>query len=163
MKHPYALEIRDLCNRLAGAGYTPVKVWQDYGESVKTPAWDKVPGEILAVDMSQLVVTLGGRKQTLQIILGNSPGEAVSDYTYTEIEGLDSIMDRLTAEHYNYWMDREGSLAPPVSQLKGKENLERYRETNKVSEGGLDQWCCLELFEYIDHLEGQLTHLGVGV
>lgn len=62
---------------------------------------------LTACDEACLTVkTPGGRRISLYLVLGNSPGELVCDYT------VHPLLDSATKEHYNRW---EGRAQPTIS------------------------------------------------
>lgn len=58
--------------------------------------------ELLACDEARLYVQNSeGKNKSLYIVLGNSPGELVADYT------VDPLLDKVTEEHYDMWSQRK--------------------------------------------------------
>ena len=65
---------------------------------------------LTACDEARLVVkTPGGRRISLYLILGNSPGELVADYT------VHPLLDSATKEHYARWESRK---QPVISEAE---------------------------------------------
>lgn len=100
-EHPYYEEVKSLLGRLLDAGACLNRVYDEEGGSEYTPTTGKALQAILAVDACVLSVrTPEGTRVHLEIILGNDPGELVSDYT------VDPFLDRITEEHSEYWSNR---------------------------------------------------------
>lgn len=95
MSHPYAAEVDRLLAKLEKHGFTPADV-DDTEELVKTPTWEAVKEAILAVDECRVwVKTMEGKEVCLFIVLGNSPGELVADYT------VNTVLDKVLRELYD--------------------------------------------------------------
>lgn len=96
-------EVQSLLNRLLEAGF--VLKGGDNGEEMFKYEGDlqKFIEDLIACDESQLFVKCpsDGKVRWLQLILGNSPGELVSDYQ------VDPGIDSVTEAHYTEWENRE--------------------------------------------------------
>jgi hypothetical protein len=93
-------EVRSLLHTLKAHGFTLRKV--DNGEAVTLADDPQFVSEIIACDEAHLYVTApDGKRATLFLVLGNSPGEVVCDYTATP--ALDAAVD----EHYKRWDGRK--------------------------------------------------------
>lgn len=72
---------------------------------------DEFINETIACDEAWLKVeTPDGKKKTLYLVYGNSPGELVSDYT------ISPEIDAATSEHYDSW---EGRKQPTKTEERG--------------------------------------------
>ena len=106
-EHPYYEEVKSLLERLVAGGATLDYVEDGFGaEPAETI--DAALDVILSVDESNILLrTPEGEKRCLEIILGNDPGELVSDYT------ADSFLDRITEEHSEHWSAPCTTVNPP--------------------------------------------------
>lgn len=95
-------ETNDLLDALLAAGYTPTK--GDNGEdrfNYLPETRDDFVSSLLACDEARLYVKCPDRKvRWLYLVLGNSPGELVSDYL------VDAGLDAVTGAHYDKWCER---------------------------------------------------------
>lgn len=99
-KHPNTHEIQDLLKNLIVAGFNLVAIF-DGEDRIDSSDIKKIKEHILSVDESALYVKHPNypRNLTLSIVLGNSKGEAVNDYT-----DLPELHKVVTA-HYDKWSD----------------------------------------------------------
>jgi len=102
-------EFRSLVTTLKRRGFIIVSA--DNGEGKVT--YGAVPfvrfcNEALATDECTLVVRhpKHTHNTSLYLILGNSPGEIVSDYTIPSTEVVAEELDEACDEHYTKWSDR---------------------------------------------------------
>jgi hypothetical protein len=107
-------EVRSLIHRLQKAGfaiegcdngeggfYSYSRAVRDYKEFIK---------ELTATDETWLYITRDGFQFSLFLVLGNSPGELVCDYTYkSKAVGTQTLadLDAITMAHYDSWIDRK--------------------------------------------------------
>lgn len=105
-------EVRSLLNRLIAAGCKIRSV--DNGEETtkfKEPVdLNHVIRELTACDSTRLYVTTPDAPSLIRwlyIVLGNDPGELVSDYV------VDPVLDAVTEAHYNEW---EGKPQPKATR-----------------------------------------------
>ena len=106
-EHPYYAEVKSLLERLVAGGALLNRVYDEEG-SEYTPTPEKALEAILAVDECVLSVrTPEGTRVRLDILLGNDPGELVSDYT------VDPFLERITTEHWDAWDRSNHEDTPP--------------------------------------------------
>lgn len=119
--NPYRLEMRDLCRRLGAAGFSPVAVDDGGGEWADVSGWHDVVEAVLAVDEAHVKIEAheGEPKQSvvplarfnLFLVLGNSPGEILADWSYPRDRPISSaLLEQVANDHYNQW---EASIRIP--------------------------------------------------
>lgn len=103
MINDWAPEVTDLLTALTTAGFTLSS--GDNGEErfkFDEAKRDEFIANLIACDESRLyVVDPSGKKVWLYLVLGNNPGELVSDYSMPA-KGTDHL-DALTMAHYDKW------------------------------------------------------------
>ena len=100
-------ECRSLIRALRDGGFTIVGGHN--GEERFAPDSDFIEN-LTATDESDLYITKRGFKFTLNLILGNSPGELVADYCFSRAAGYSSALadlDKITEAHYTKWQGRK--------------------------------------------------------
>lgn len=104
MINDWAPEVKDLLTALTTAGFT-LRSGDNGEERFKFEGdekRDEFIANLIACDESHLYVTdPKGKKVWLYLILGNSPGELVSDYSMPA--GSTDFLDALTMAHYDKW------------------------------------------------------------
>lgn len=98
----YAPETKSLVNALLAAGFT-IRNVDDGGDNYPFDgSVDALVGHITGVNESTLrVTTPGGVRCSLLLVLGNSPGELVCDYS--DIPALEAVC----SAEADLWADRE--------------------------------------------------------
>ena len=101
-KHSYLTETRSLLRTLRKHKIRPA-----YGES-DGDRFQAEAEELTAQDECRLVVYFGPKPEVkhvaqLLLILGNSPGELVADWTIPADADHAAALDAATDEHYNRW------------------------------------------------------------
>lgn len=92
--HPYRKEISSLLSTLREHHLDPVAVHSE-GDTEPVDGIDAAIEAILATDESVLDVVAGdGRILALYLVLGNSPGEVVADYS------VDPLIDQIVDDHF---------------------------------------------------------------
>lgn len=99
-EHPYAKEIRCLCDKLKACGFEPL--YNDNGdERVKLKKdWDVTVSEILAVDFSDVILYCPKteRKFAIRVVLGNEPGIALADWAAKPGSYVWESLERISKE-----------------------------------------------------------------
>jgi hypothetical protein len=99
MRHPYKREVEDLLLRLECHLFKFVRVF-DGDEKHKIKNREHALECIMAVDQAWLSVKMpDGKVCTLMIIMGNSPGELVSDWHMHDM--LDPVLQKFSDEWYS--------------------------------------------------------------
>ncbi len=99
----WAPEVRSLLTSLVKAGFKLVS--GDNGEDDFKFTGNRADfvNNLIACDEASLyVVSPDGKRSWLYLVLGNSPGDLVSDYTYTEGGPLDTVV----MAHADKWENR---------------------------------------------------------
>lgn len=99
----WAPETNDLIDALLAGGYTPTK-GHNGEEGFKFDPANRAAfvDNLTACDESRLYVACpDGKTRWLYLVLGNCPGEMVSDYL------CDDGLDAITSAHYDKWSDRK--------------------------------------------------------
>jgi len=96
-------ETHALLDALVAAGFTLSNGYN--GEDVFNFDGDmpKFIGNLIACDEAHLfVVDPAGKRRWIYLVLGNNPGEIVSDYS-CPVKGID-YLDAVTTAHYDRWI-----------------------------------------------------------
>jgi len=105
MINDWAPEVKDLLTALTAAGFTLRK--GDNGEdkfNFEEGKLDSFIENLIACDESRLYVTdPSGNKRWLYLVLGNSPGELVADYSCPADDKATDHIDPVTDAHYEKW------------------------------------------------------------
>jgi hypothetical protein len=81
---------------------------------------------LIACDEAHLTVGMGGQTRWLYLVLGNSPGELVSDYSVgRQPNRIDELLEAVTASESEKWTGRAQPLCEPISPA-----LSEIRERN---------------------------------
>lgn len=117
MLNNWTPEVASLIATLKRHGFTLVK-GNNGEESFRAPTTAAgMKGfieNLIACDEAHLFVKGPGSDKTrwLYLVLGNSPGELVSDFSIpSEVNQNDDALDQATSEHYNRW---EGRRQPKI-------------------------------------------------
>lgn len=107
-------EIRGLLKRLTDGGCRLVKADNgEYAVDFAKQGITKLIECLDACDEARLyVVDAAGKNRWLYIVLGNSPGEMVSDYSIPEGAGMEEPFDALLDAHYTEWQSRKQPTKP---------------------------------------------------
>lgn len=92
-------EVTSLLKRMLAAGFTLDLVGDGESPEVKNPTLEQTVAMVTGVDEAFIYVTPPKSKKSrwVYLVLGNSPGELVSDYT------CDDEIDAVSSAHYNEW------------------------------------------------------------
>lgn len=114
MINDWAPEVKDLLTALTTAGFTLSS--GDNGEerfTFKDGKLDEFIANLIACDESRLYVKdPSGHKRWLYLVLGNSPGELVSDYSCPADDKVTNHLDPLVDAHYEKWSARTQPTKP---------------------------------------------------
>lgn len=95
-------EATALINRLESMGAQIIRAYNgeeefEFPKVSSIGPREKFIENLVACDEAWLYVNIGGKTRALYIVLGNEPGEIVSDYT------CDPVLDLVTDQHYAEW------------------------------------------------------------
>lgn len=138
-------EVRSLLKSLTDAGIK-LEAGHNGAEKFKFDTLSSFIENLIACDEANLYVQMpDGRKLTLYLVLGNSPGELVSDYT------CHLLLDKVTEAHSAKW---EGRKQPTKvgAYLKGKfVSVDTYRRAQRKFIGEVN---------YVIHKDNLYAHVG---
>jgi hypothetical protein len=102
-------EIRSLLKAFTDAGFALDSGNNGEYEFKFSGNFRKFVDDLDATDESHLRVSKGGKSTWLFLVLGNSPGELVSDYGYlvgADVAEFNSAVDAIVDAHYEKWQSR---------------------------------------------------------